>query len=229
MSSTTNHLIRQYIAQLAAEGATGLKHYEQKLGSNAKNPVVVCNLLFEGRAALMFLRNGFKVAMQGEAGPDPGPDLQIELDKEVVYVEVTHFLEKAQDRVDERRMQETTDLLVPYGDPSESEGARAWTQMANKAKNKARQYMSDAPNILVFESSSVSLELELESAVHQYDDNVLKSDDLRLRRLSAMMLVNTCSIALRGGASNVEFCRTAHATVPLSKKLTSALTRVRIG
>jgi len=209
---------------LRAEGATGLKQYERKLKNNAKNPAVVCNLLFEGRAALMFLRNGLKVAMQGEAGPD----LRIELDKEVVYVEVTHFLEKAQDRVDEKRMLETPDLLEPYGDPTESEGAPAWTQMTNKAISKASQYMSDVPNILVFESSSVSLELELETAVHQYDDQVLKSDDLRLRRLSAMMLINTRWIGLRE-PSNVEFCPTAHATVPLSKTLTSALTRVRIG
>ena len=150
------------------------------------------------------------------------------MDKEVVYVEVTHFLEKAQDRVDEKRMLETTDLLVPYGDPTESEGAPASTQIADKAIGKASQYVSDVPNILVVESSSVSLELELDTAVHQYDDHVLKSDDPRLRRLSAMMLISTRWIALRG-SSNVEFCQTAHATEALSKKLTSALTRVRIG
>lgn len=224
MSSKTTQRITQYIAQLRAEGAAGLDEYERKLRNNANNPAVVCNLLFEGRAALMFLRNGFKVAMRAEAGPD----LRIELDKEVVYVEVTHFLEKAQDPVDEKRMLETTDLLVPYGDPTESEGAPASTQIANKAIRKASQYMSDAPNILVVESSSVSLELELETAVHQYDDHVLKSDDLRLRRLSAMMLINTRWIGFRE-PSNVEFCRTAHATLPLSKKLTSALTHIRIG
>lgn len=225
MPSATDQAITRWIAQLRAEGATGLEQYEQKLRSNAKNPDVfdvLCDLLLEGRAALMFLQNGFRVAMR------ESPDLQVELGKEIVYVEVKHFREKEQDRVDEKAMLEATDLLERIGDLTESEGAHAWEQITNVAIRKASQYMSGAANILVVESSSDSLELMLGTAVHQYDDQVLKSDDLRLRRLSAMMLINTRWIGLRE-PSNVEFCPTAHATVPLSKTLTSALTRVRIG
>ncbi|HUW95853.1 MAG TPA: hypothetical protein VMW58_08695 [Anaerolineae bacterium] len=223
MSITTDQAIDQCIAQLTAEEATGLDAYKAKLENQEKVPENVCDLLCECRAALMFLRNGFEVEMR------ESPDLRIELDEEVVYVEVTHFREKGQDRVDEKAMQETADLLVPIGDIVESEGATAWTQIANKAKSKASQYVSDAANILVVESSSDSLALMLGSAVHQYDDEVLNSDDLRLRRLSAMMLINTRSIACGAdGWSNVEFCQTAHATVPLSATLASALWKIRI-
>ena len=223
MSITADQAVSQCIAQLRSEGATGLDQYEPRLRKNAKKPAKLGDFLLEGRAALMFLRNGFKVAIRER------PDLQVQLDKEVVYVEVTHFREKVQDRVDEKAMRETTDFMVRYGDPTESEGAPPWTQIANKAKSKASQYMSDAPNMLVVESSSVSLELELESAVNQYDDCVLKSNDLRLRRLSAMMLINMRSEAFGAdGPSNVEFCQTAHATVPLSAKLASALRKIRI-
>ncbi|MCJ7531742.1 MAG: hypothetical protein MUO64_12010 [Anaerolineales bacterium] len=229
MSNTTDQLLSQHIAQLKAEGANGLEQYEKKLRSNTKNPAVLGDLLFEGRAALMFLRNGFRVAMRER------PDLQIELDKEVVGVEVKHFHEKEQDRVDEKAMLEATELLVLIGDLTESEGAPAWTQIANVAIRKASQYMSDAPNILIVESSSESLELMLPSAVHEYDVEVFKSNDPCLRRLNAMMLINTRSIGFRSSARvgssgpwNVEFYQTAHATAPLSAKLVSALTNVRL-
>jgi hypothetical protein len=90
---------------------------------------------------------------------------------------------------------------------------------------KAGQYVSDAPNILVVESSSPSLELMLGTAVHVYDEEVLKSDDLRLRRLSGMMLVQTDWIAIRE-PRNVDFCPTAHAAAPLSARLVSALANI---
>lgn len=227
MSSTTGQAISRSIAQLRAEGATGLKQYEQKLRSNAKNPVVVSNMLFEGRAALMFLQNGFKVAMREEVPGEAGPDLRIELNKEVVYVEVTHFLEKEQDRLDDKRISETTDRLVEYGDTVELEGAPAWDQLANVAKRKVGQYVGGFPNILVVESSSPSLELVLGTAVHHYDAHALKSDDLRLRRLSGIMLIQTKWITV-GEQSNVDFCPTAHAATPLSGRMIAALSAIRI-
>lgn len=216
MPSTTDQAITRCLAQLRAEGATGLEQYEDKLRSNAKEPVVLSNMLFEGRAALMFLEHGFRVAMQDS------PDLRIELDGEVVYVEVTHFLEKEQDRLDEKGMSETTGPLVPYGDTLELEGASPWDQLANVAKRKAGQYVDGAANILVVESSSPSLELVLGTAVHVYDEELLKSDDLRLRRLGGIMLVQTDWIAT-GEMRNVDFCPTRHAAAPLSARMTAAL------
>lgn len=223
MSSTIDQIINQYIAQLKTEGATGLEQYKQRIKNNTKNPAVLGDLLFEGRAALMFLRNGFRVAMRER------PDLQIELDGEVVYVEVKHFHEKEQDRADEKAMREAIDLLVPNGNLTESEGAPAWKQIATVAIRKASQYMSDGLNILVIESSSESLQLMLPSAVHEYDDEVLNSNDPCLRRLNAMMLINTHSIGFRpSGPWNIEFCQTAHAATPLSVKLVFALTNIRL-
>ena len=221
MSSTTNQLISQYIGRLRAEGAAGIEQYEQKLRANAGNPDVLTDLLLEARAALMFLRNGFEGAMRER------PDLQIEFDKEVVYVEVKHFRQKEQDRVDEKAMLEAHDRLVLTGELLESEGAVAWEQIVDVAIGKASQYMSDAPNILVVESSSPSLELMLETAIRQYDKEVLESYDLRLRRLSGMMLVQTDWIAIRE-PRNVDFCPTAHAAAPLRGRVASALAAIRI-
>lgn len=216
MLNRADDTITQYIGALRAEGATGIDQYEEKLTTNANNPEVFGDLLLEGRAALMFFRYGFKVAMQDR------PDLRIELENEAVYVEVKHFRQKDQDRVDEKAMRETDDLLVVTGELLESEGAEAWQQIVDVAISKADQYASDAPNVLVVESSSPSLELMLETAVHRYDRAVLKSRDLRLRRLSAMMLVQTHWIAV-GEPRNVDFCRTAHAVVPLSARAASTL------
>ena len=68
----------------------------------------------------------------------------------------------------------------------------------------------------------------LETAVQRYDDEVLRSDDLRLRRLSGMMLINTGWVGVRE-PSNVEFCRTVYADSPLRGQVASALAAIRIG
>jgi hypothetical protein len=216
MSNRPDTAMTRCIAALRAAGATGTEQYEQKLRNNANKPEVLQDLLLEGRAALMFLRHRFKVGMQDK------PDLRIELDGEIVYVEVKHFREKEQDRTDERSMSETTDLLVPYGDTVEREGADPWDQLANVAKSKVGQYVADFANVLVVESSSASLELALGTAVHNYDKQVLKSDDVRLRRLSGIMLVQTDRITC-GEGRNVEFCPTRHAATPLGERTTDAL------
>ena len=216
MPSTTHQAITQCLAQLRAEGATGLEQYEQKLGNNANEPEVLVDFLLEGRAALMFLRHGFNVAMQDR------PDLRIELHEEVVYVEVKHFRQKEQDRLDEKAERETDDLLVVTGQLLESEGAEAWQQIVDVAVGKADQYAADAPNVLLVESSSPSLELMLGTAVRNYNKEVLKSEDVRLRRLSGIMLVQTDWIVLRE-MRNVYFLPTAHPAAPLSARMTDAL------
>ena len=220
MPSRAGDAVGERIDQLRAKGATGLEQYQQKLRANAHNPEVLADLLLEGRAALMFLRNGFDVSMRDS------PDLRIELDREVVYAEVKHFREKEQDRVDEKAMREAPDRLVRTGELLESEGAEAWQQIVDVAVNKAHQYASDAPNVLLVESSSPSLELMLGSAVHDYDKEVLKSDDVRLRRLSGIMLVQTDWIT-SGEMRNVDFCPTRHGAAPLSARMTAALFAIR--
>lgn len=220
---SVSRFIDKYIAQLRAEGIAGVDQYEQRLRNNAKNSAVLDDMFFEGRAGLLFRHSGFTVTLRER------PDLQIGLNNEVVYAEVKHFQEKEQDKLDEQAMLQATDLLVPIGDLSATEGVPAWKQIANVAIKKVSQYMDNVPNILVVESGSESLELMVTSAAHEYDDEVLRSRDSRLRRLNAIMLVNTRSIGFGAtGPCNVEFCQMLHTAVPLSMKLAIALSNISV-
>lgn len=214
-----------FIELLRAKGAKGLDQYAKRLQDNAKITSNLCDLLFEGRAALLFLYHGFRVTLR------ESPDLQVKLDGEVAYAEVKHFQEKEQDQLDEKAMCETTDLLVPIGDTTASEGTPAWKQIVNVAISKRTQYVSDAPNILIIESSSESLSMMLSTAVNEYDAEALRSDDPSLRALNAFMLISATGwVSLRGGRrSNIEFCQTAHAATPMSDKLVNALADMHLG
>lgn len=53
-----------HIVQLRGAGAAGPGQYETRLRNNAANPEKLANLFCEGRAALMFLRNGWQVALR---------------------------------------------------------------------------------------------------------------------------------------------------------------------
>jgi hypothetical protein len=158
------------------------------------------------------------------------PDLQLGLHGDVLYAEVKRFYEKEQDRLNDRAMQEVPDdLLVRLDDPTETEGKTAWEQMVDVAIRKAPVYMEGAANILVFESDSECLDLMVNSAVHEYDERALASDDPRLRRLNGMMLVNRGRTSGRPIPSSVEFCQTQHAAVPLNERLAAALGGILAG
>jgi hypothetical protein len=214
--------VDQLVAQLRGKGAIGVEQYEVKLKNNVKDIAVLHDLFFEGRAALLFLNNGFKVTLRDS------PDLKIELDNEVVYAEVKHFREKEQDRIDEKAMAKTRGLLVPIGDTTATEGSAVGEQIAEVARGKADQYVMSAPNILIIESSSDCLSFNLSSAADEYNDKVRKTHDPRLRRLNALMLVNACSTEFeRLGPCNIEFCVLHHFDTPISRKLISALFDIR--
>jgi hypothetical protein len=121
------------------------------------------------------------------------------------------------------------DLFVPLDDPTETEGMPAWEQIVNVAIKKASVYMEGAANILVVESDSECLEPMLNSTVHEYDKRALETDDLRLRRLSGIMLVNRGWTSCRPIPSNVEFCQTQHAAVRLNERLAMALGSILTG
>jgi hypothetical protein len=212
------------ISNLRIKGATGIEQYEQRLKENAGNQEVLNDLLFEGRAALMFLRYEWRVVLR------ESPDLELSLNGELLYAEVKHFREKKQDVLDEQAMLDATDELVPIGDLRETEKSQPWEQISEVAVKKAKddQYIEGAPNILVVESGSGSLDLTADSAVHAYDDEASKSGDLRLRRLNGIMLINTRSTAFRPSPWNVQFCTTSHAAVPLSGTLVQALDSFRL-
>ena len=223
-TSSVLQYIDQLVTQLRGKGAIGVEQYEVKLKNNAKDIAVLDDLFFEGRAALLFLNNGFKVTLRDS------PDLKIELDNEVVYAEVKHFREKEQDRRDEKAMSETRELLVEIGDTTATEGSAVWEQIAVVAINKADQYVTDAPNILIIESSSDSTSSTLSSAAHEYNDRVRKTNDPRLRRLNALMLVNCCLYDFGdSGPHNTEFYPLAHIDTPMSRRLISTLFDIQLG
>jgi len=209
--------IGDHIAKLRDAGADGLDQYETRLRNNAGNPDTLANLFCEGLAGLMFLHNGWQVALR------ESPDPQLGLHGDVVYAEVKRFCEKKQDRLNDRAMREAPDdLLVRLDDTTQTEGKTAWEQMVDVAIRKAPVYMEGAVNILVFESDSECLDLIVNSAVHDYNERALESDDLRLRKLNGMMLVNRGRISGRPIPSNVEFRQTQHAAVPLNGRLAAA-------
>jgi len=210
------------LSRLLEQGAENVEEYKQRLRNNAENQAVFEDLLLEGRAALMFLSNGFHVVFR------ESPDLQIKFGQEVAYAEVKHFKEKEQDGLDEEAMLEATDVLVRIGDLTETEGIPPWKQIANVAIRKSKQYMSNAPNVLIIESSSESLQLMAQSAVNEYDEIVAQSDDERLKRLNAIMLIHTGSVGFRGDLHNVEFCLTNCPTVAFSPIMTAALANIRL-
>jgi len=218
--------IDDYISPLRTKGATGVDEYKQKLRGNARNQKRLDDLLFEGRAALMFLYHGWRVELR------ESPDLGLSLNDELLYAEVKHFYEKEQDRLDGQAMLTAINrpYMVPVGDLIPTEGLQAEQQICQVAVKKARagQYMKGAPNILVVESSSESLELMVGSAVSQYDNVARAAKEPCLLRLSGIMLVNTCLIA-RPESWNIEFCRTSCPTVPLSNTLIQALESICLG
>ena len=225
-TSNVLQLIGQHVVQLRGKGAIGVDQYEQKLKNNVKNKAVLCDLFLEGRAALLFLNNGFIVTFRDS------PDLRIELDNEVVYAEVKHFREKEQDRLDEKAMSETRGLSGPIGDTTATEGSEVWDQIVEVAISKADQYIINAPNILIIESSSDSASQTLPTAAHNYNGKVRETNDPRLRRLNALMLVNIGLVNIgsrNSGLYNIEFCPLYYVDTPMSDRLISALFNIRLG
>lgn len=118
MPFSQSRLEEEYLTVLETLNPGGLAAYARKLRLNAGSPARLYDLLAEGRAALTFLRNGWRVEMRDS------PDLMLERDGDVVYAEVKHFYRKLQDELDEQAMDAATDddLLVPVGATVDLEG-----------------------------------------------------------------------------------------------------------
>ena len=228
-------VVCQQLAQLRSKGALDVELYEQKLNDNANDENNLKNHMAEGRAALLFLNNGFTVKMR------ESPDLEIAFNGETAYVEVKRFRPKEQDLLDEKAMEEQSrkyrnsgnqedNILVPIGDTTETEGKQVWVQMADVAQSKVGQYREDAPNILMIESDSDSTEATLTSAAHEIEDRVRQEQDARLRKLNVMMLVN-CGLYTVGreGPYNVEFCPLTTARTRMSYEMGQRLATIRLG
>jgi hypothetical protein len=167
---------------------------------------------------LMFLHNDWQVTLRER------PDLELAWHEYILYAEVKRFCEKKQDRLNDRAMLDAPDdLLVPLDDPTKTEGMSAWEQIADVAIKKAPVYIEGAGNILVVVSDSECLDLMVNSAVHEYDEKALASGDAQLHRLNGIMVVNRGRISGRPIPSNVEFCQTQRAAVPLNERLVAEL------
>jgi hypothetical protein len=191
--------ITEFVRQLGAAGVKGLDQCDGRLRSNARKAENLSDLFDEGHAALAFRSGGFGVLLR------ESPDIEVTLDGEAAYVEVKHFREKEQDRIDEKAMCDATDVLVRTGDAVPLEGLHAWQQIVTVAICQAPQYVAGLPNVLVIMSGSDSLESMAATAVHSFDHVAAERHDPRLRRLNAIMLVNTGWFGIRDSIpGNVE-------------------------
>ena len=140
--SEMNDCINRICAELERWGVQGIPEYKQKLMDNSASANFK-DFLLEGKAALMFREQCFRVTLR------EAPDLALEFNGGQLYAEVNHFRLKKQDLIDNAKMSEPGDELVPYGDTVPLEGKPAWKQVYNVAKSKISQYKENAPNILV--------------------------------------------------------------------------------
>jgi hypothetical protein len=210
--------IDQWILALRSEGAKNVDQYERKLRSLGTNEQKVFEMLSEARVALWFLRHGWTVTMRDR------PDLKLEFDGETIYAEVKHMNEKDTDRRDQEAMKAADEFeFVRVGNVIADEQSHAWQQMCNIAKRKKSQYLDGEQNILVFVSYSESLDLMLQSAVNEFDDEVYKAGaSSPLRKLGGMAMIGI-SFGPSSGMSNVGFVPTRFPVKPISSKIASAL------
>ena len=162
----------------------GIPEYIKKLKDNSNSDNFE-DFLLEGRAALMLKKAGFSVTMRDS------PDLALKFNNEQFYAEVKHFREKEQDIIDAAKMSGlgNEDELAPYGDTVPLEGKHAWEQVYDVAKKKIKQYKAHAPNILVIESSSASIEdTEIPSAIDMINKDVSSGKCLGLAKLNGILL-----------------------------------------
>ena len=182
----------------------------------------------EGKAAFMFARAGCSVTIRKRAEP---PDLALRFNNEQFYAEVKHFREKEQDRIDTAKMSGLDDEneLEPYGDIVPLEGKSAWEQVYEVAKKKIGQYKENAPNILVIESSSTSIEdTEIPTAINMIDEDVRSGKSPGLTKLNGILLALDWSNISRQWRK-VFFYPTSKPAVSLSRELSGLLDEIRQG
>lgn len=182
--SEMNDFITNLSNDLEKAGVQGVPEYKQKLMDNSASANFK-DFLLEGRAALMFRQAGFRVTLR------EAPDLALKFNSEQLYAEVKHFRLKEQDLIDNAKMSEIGDRLVPYGDTVPLEGKPAWEQVYNVTKSKISQYKENAPNILVIESSSDCIDdVIIPTAVDMVSEAVCSGKCSGLGKLNGILLVS---------------------------------------
>jgi hypothetical protein len=170
----------------------------------------------------MFRQAGFRVTLR------EAPDLALKFNNEQLYAEVKHFRLKEQDLIDDAKMSEPGDILVPYGDTAPLEGKPAWEQVYNVAKSKISQYKENAPNILVIESSSNCIDdVIIPTAVDMVSEAVCSGKCSDLGRLNGILLVSDWfNISHK---RMVFFYPTGKPDVPLTPEVLNLLSRISLG
>ena len=155
------------------------------------------------------------------------PDLALELNGETLFAEIKHFRRKEQDDIDQNRMLQALDELVPIHDVTETELKNAYIQIAEVARDKDYyEAIGTAPLILIIVSSTNCLELMVEtgSASREYVD--VCSSENSPRRLGGIMMINP-SFTIRNAFSNIEFSLIGDSPSPLPEKHVRALMKIR--
>ncbi|ODS34650.1 MAG: hypothetical protein SCARUB_00230 [Candidatus Scalindua rubra] len=223
MSMGYEDVIENHRAILVEAGATNVSAYIDKLCSNHNNNDVFADLLFEGRSALMFLKNGFLVEMQ------ESPDINIGFAGYQLYAEVKHFRLKEQDRIDQVNMEAFQDELIPYGDTVPSEVVAAWDQVVQVAKRKIKQYHKNAPYILVIGSSSPNCidDSIIRTAINIITEKISNGSWPQLKKLSGILLISPEYNI--GGKRNVYFYYAHTVGNPLTQTIIEKLSSIQIG
>ena len=216
-------MLEEYQKVLEEYGAIHVSTFIDKLRDNSINREVFDDLLFEGRAALMFLVNGFSIEMR------ESPDLKLEFAGHQLYADVKHFRMKEQDKIDEANMEAAEDELVPYGDTVPLEGIPAWDQIVNVAKHKAKQYLDGGPNILVIGSSSSNCidDLIVPTAINIIAEEVCNGRCPGLDKLNGILLMNSDFNCSQG--RNVCFFHTHTSKFSIAPIVLAALDSIRTG
>ncbi len=125
-------------------------------------------------------------------------------------MEVKHFRRTQQDELDEVALRSANGEFIAVGDP-----VRRYKEICAVARKKKQQYVADALNILVIDSSSDAVlppDAMARSAVKEYDEELRKTWQwiLALRSLNGIMLITAWGSA-SSNLRNVAFAFTGHA------------------
>jgi len=203
---------------LEKAGVHGVPEYIKVLQANS-NSENFGDFYLEGKAALMFKAAGCEVSLR------ESPDLFLKFNNERFYAEVKHVREKEQDRKDAAKMSEPGDELVLYGDTVPP----AWEQVYNVAKKKVTQYKEDAPNILVIESSSTSIEdAEIPSAIDMINKDIRSGKCPEFVKLNGILLITVGWYNI-SQSRGVFYYPTSNPAISLSNELSEFFNNIRIG
>lgn len=219
----TCDIIEKQRILLEQAGATNVSSFIEKLRANSNNTEVFQDLLFESRAAMIFLMNGFSVEMR------ESPDLSIKFADDHFFAEVKHFRLKEQDRVDQANMEVTHNRLVQYGDTVPLEDDASWDQVALVAKRKTKQFQHRVSNILVIGSSSSHCidDSIIPTVINIISEEITKGSYQELEMLNGILLISPDYNI--GQGRNVYFFPTHTAKVPLTHAVLNSLQSIRRG